>query len=132
MEHRWNPRKEITSPVMVYQERIGLIRAEVKNISANGMLVNLGQSALSKGAVVELVGATLRRFQSKVLRLRALIVHTDEGLAGLMFLDAKETIAALWKALEDNYCNETYPSADGMTDDMKIGNSANAVAYASH
>jgi len=59
-------------------------------------------------------------------------VHADAGLAELMFLDAAEAVAVLWKALEDNHRTETYLSADGMDGDLNIGGSARAVAYAAH
>jgi hypothetical protein len=101
MEHRWNPRKEIDSPVMIYQEQTGNIKASVKNISANGMLVDMGQLMLTKGAIVELAGATMRSIESKMVCLKALIVHANEGLAGLMLIENREISAALWRDFAD-------------------------------
>ena len=100
MEHRWYPRQEIELPVMVYQEQIGMIRAAVKNIGTNGVLVDMGRYVLSKGVIVKLVDATMKSLQSKMSRLRALIVHADEGVAGLMFIGDRRDVAALWKGLE--------------------------------
>lgn len=107
MEHRWNPRKEINSRVMVYQPQIGIIKAAVKNISAEGMLVDTGQYALTKGVIVELADAALNRLQSKMLRLKALIVHTDDSAAGLMVIGDRRNVAVLWKNIEDQHAAET-------------------------
>jgi len=95
MEHRWNSRKEINSTVTVYQERIGIIRATVKNVCADGMLMETGRSVLPKGAVVELTGTTLRKLESKMVRLKGLIIHAKDGVAGLMFIGDTTGITAL-------------------------------------
>ena len=110
MEHRWNPRKEIDSPVMVYHEQIGIIKASVKNVSADGMLVDTGQLMLKKGTIVELAGATMRSIKNKMVRLKALIVHANEGLAGLMFIENMEISAALWGDFEDGHAETARPS----------------------
>ncbi|MEJ2573620.1 MAG: hypothetical protein P8164_08565 [Gammaproteobacteria bacterium] len=102
MEHRWNPRKEMDSRVTVYRHGLGDFMAAVKNISAEGMLVDTGQYALPKGVMVELAAAALDGLQSSLLRLRALTVHADDdGAAGLMFIGDKRNIAALFKNLEN-------------------------------
>jgi hypothetical protein len=95
MERRWNARKEFNSTVMVYQERAGIIRVSVKNVSADGMLMETGRSVLSKGALVELTGETLRKHGNKMTRLKGLIVHAKDGLAGLMFVGDTTGVIAL-------------------------------------
>jgi len=64
MEHRRNPRKEINSPIMVYQTRIGIIKASVKNIGSDGIPVEMDRFGLAEGAVVEPAEATLRSIES--------------------------------------------------------------------
>jgi hypothetical protein len=102
MEHRWHPRKEINSPVMVYQQRIGIVRAAVRNLSEHGMLVDMGRLALTKGAVVAVASTPFHRFRGEMFRLRALIAHADAGVAGLMFIGGGHPVAGLRKDLEDN------------------------------
>lgn len=131
MEHRWNPRKEINSPVMVYQEQIGIIKASVKNVSADGMLVETGGFGLTKGAVVELAGATLRSIESKMLRLKALIIHADDGVAGLMFIANREKIADLWGNFEHNRAEESSLPISGMDGAIGNGDLDRAAEYAS-
>lgn len=103
MERRWHPRKEIDSRVMVYREGLGNFMAAVKNISADGMLVDTGRYALAKGVIVELADAALNGLQSSLLRLRALIVHADDRAAGLMFVGDGRTLAALLRNLEEQH-----------------------------
>jgi len=112
MEHRWYPRQEIDTPVMVYQKEIGMIKAAVKNISADGMLVDMGRFAMAKGSVVALAGATVSRFQSRMLHLRALIIHSNDNLAGLMFVGDRRNVAALRKNLEKWSGEENLPRGE--------------------
>jgi hypothetical protein len=131
MEHRWYPRLAIDSPVMVYQEQIGLVKAAVKNISADGVLVDMGRYALSKGAIIELVVATVERLQSRMLRLRALIVHADEGVAGLMFIGDRRHVSALWKNLKDRDAEEAFLTTDESRGAYETGEADRTVVYAS-
>ena len=131
MEHRWNPRMEINSPVMVYQECIGIIKASVINFSADGMLVDMGPFAVTKGAAVALAGATFRRLQSELFRLRALIIHRNDNLAGLMFIGDRRNVADLWKDLQNNAYEEAYLPMDQMNSTRDTANFRRAVAYAS-
>lgn len=84
MEHRFSPRKEINSTILVFQNTLGCIKALVKNISTHGMLVDTGRSTLPKGVVVELAGPASWKLESKSGLPKALIVHSKEGKAGLM------------------------------------------------
>ena len=84
MEHRFSPRKESNSSVLVFQNQIGCIKAFIKNVSPHGMLVDTGKYTLPKGAVVELAGPASWELQSKMGLPKALIVHSKDGMAGLM------------------------------------------------
>lgn len=94
MEHRFSPRKEINSSVIVYQKQFGLITAAVKNVSAYGMLVDTGRSTLPKGAVVELAGPASWTLESKTGLPKALIIHAKDGQTGLMLIANREKITA--------------------------------------
>ena len=102
MEHRWNSRKEIHSTVTVYPGHFGAIKAVVKNISGNGMLLETDQFYLAKGGVVELAYAASPRVESETVRLKALTIHASGGLAGLMFIENAGDFAALWADSADH------------------------------
>jgi hypothetical protein len=53
MERRRNTRKNINLPIMIYHKPIGFIIASIKNVGADGMLVDTGQFRLPMGSVVE-------------------------------------------------------------------------------
>lgn len=86
MEHRFNSRKEVHSPIIVFEKQIGFINASVKNSSVGGMLVDAGRLTLPKGRVVELAGEAAWRLESKTGLPKALIIHAKDGLMGLMLL----------------------------------------------
>ncbi len=93
MEHRFSPRREINSSVIVYQKQTGFIKAAVKNVSAYGMLVDTGRSILPKGAVVELAGPAAWKLESKTGLPKALIIHANDGQMGLMLIANREKVA---------------------------------------
>jgi hypothetical protein len=78
MEPCLNTRKAINSHIMIFISPTGFIKASIKNISADGMLVDTGQSTLPMGAVVELAGAGAWQLESKLGLPKALITHTDK------------------------------------------------------
>jgi hypothetical protein len=131
MEHRWHPRDEIDSPVMVYQKEVGLIKATVRNISADGMLVDMGRFAMAKGTMVALAGAAISRFQGPLLQLRALIIHGNDGLAGLMFVGGRHNVAALRNDLEKYSGQEPYFPREEINATLESGDFRLAAAYAS-
>ena len=86
MEKRFDPRQEINSSVLVFQNTIGCINARVKNISDYGMLLETGQSTLPTGEVVELAGPASLQLESRFGLPRALIIHSKGGQAGLLVM----------------------------------------------
>jgi hypothetical protein len=90
VEHRFSPRKEINSSVLVFQKAIGCIKALVKNVSAHGMLVDTGRSTLPQGVVVELAGPASWKWESKLGLPKALIIHSKDGKAGLMLTTSRK------------------------------------------
>lgn|GEM_PF-2155366 len=131
MEHRWNSRQEINSTVMVYLEHFGVIRAQVKNISGDGMLLKTDRCELRKGAIVELICASVRALESGIARLRALIIHANDGLVGLMFIEDREKVAALWGDYQDDDAEDACRSMSGMNDVFENSNPNRVVEYAS-
>ena len=84
MEKRFTPRQEINSSVLVFQNNIGCINAVVKNVSPQGMLLDTGEFTLPQGTVVELAGPASQLLESRMGLPKALIVHSNSGMAGLM------------------------------------------------
>ena len=109
MEHRFSPRKDMDSPVMIYQNQIGFISAAVKNVSTNGMLVDTGRYALTKGTVVELAGAASWRLESKMGLPKALVVHSNDGQTGLMLILNREKVDELWTNLHSEQADPARP-----------------------
>jgi hypothetical protein len=84
MEKRMTPRQEINSSILVFENNVGCINAFVKNVSNRGMLLDTGRFNLPTGAVVELAGPASRRLASRLGLPKALIVHSENGKAGLL------------------------------------------------
>ena len=95
MEKRFSPREEINSSVLVFQNEVGCINASVENISHHGMLLDTGQSTLPIGAVVELAGPVSRRLESRMGLPKAVIVHSNQGKAGLLMVTGNSGINRL-------------------------------------
>lgn len=95
MEKRFSPRKEINSSVLVFHKKMGCIKALVKNFSSHGMLVDTKRSTLPKGTVVELAGPASWKFESRTGLPKALIIHSQDGKAGLMLTEDSGKIAEL-------------------------------------
>lgn len=95
MEKRYNPRKETNSSVLVFHKKMGCIKALVKNFSAHGMLVDTERSTLPKGSVVELAGPASWKLESRTGLPKALIIHSEDGKAGLMLTEDSGKIAEL-------------------------------------
>jgi hypothetical protein len=84
VEHRWSSRKEINLDVSLYYPPVGTISGRTRNISLEGMFVDLEgvqippQSRLEVAFRAELHGRCTEH------RLPAYVVHSDEGGIGLM------------------------------------------------
>jgi hypothetical protein len=131
MEHRFSPRKGTNSPVMIYQNQIGFITASVKNVSANGMLVDTGRFALPKGSIVELAGAASWKLESKRGLPKALIIHAADGLTGLMLIANRGKVADLWGNSQSERTEEAAPLVSRMDGALENGNFNRALEYAS-
>ena len=86
MEHRWNARTQVNAAITLNLPHSGAIQAIVKNISRSGMLLDTRQFDLMRGGVVELAYTVARKLEREIVRLKALIVHGGDGLAGIMFI----------------------------------------------
>ena len=96
MEHRWHPRINLNSIVTLCVNPSGTIKARVKNISRNGMLLETHRWNLAKGRVLEVICPALENAKSSIDRLKAVTIHATGGLAGILFFDYAGDILALW------------------------------------
>jgi len=103
VEHRWNERQTTDHSVMINARPHDLRQARIRNVSTRGLFVELPPSAPLAGiAHVELIFLPSANDISQILRVPALVVHTTQSGAGLMFLDpgllAFRTLLAQWLA----------------------------------
>ena len=93
MERRYNPRARSSSSILIFHKRMGCIKGLVKNISTNGMYIDMGQYALPKGSIIELAGPASWRFESRTGLPKGLIIHSKDGKVGLMLTASSGKIA---------------------------------------
>jgi hypothetical protein len=95
MEHRWSSRQDINSTITVRLQHYDTIKAEVKNVSRTGMLLDTREVNIARGTIVELVYA----HESETVSFRALAIHGGDGLAGIMFIEHAGKFTALLDTL---------------------------------
>lgn len=87
MEHRCSRRKPITAEVIVECPRVGLVRADMLDVSLGGLLLETRSGVLPLNAAVSVIFDLPASERSGGFCLQAMVVrHTPTG-AGLMFLD---------------------------------------------
>jgi len=91
VEHRWNERQTTDHSVMINARPHDLRQARIRNVSTRGLFVETPPSAsLADIAHVELIFMPSANNVSQILRVPALVVHTTQSGAGLMFLDPSQ------------------------------------------
>ena len=84
VEHRWSSRKDINLDVNLYYAPVGMINAKTRNISLEGMFVDIkgvripAQARLEVSFTASSGGGTFEH------RLPAYVVHSRDGGIGLM------------------------------------------------
>ena len=69
--------------------------------------------------------------QGQLLQLRALIIHSNDSLAGLMFVGGRHSLAALRNNLQKYSGEESYSPSGEMNVMFETGDFRRVVAYAS-
>lgn len=85
MEHRWSMRKPTNGAVVLNYPSLGLLRANIENISLGGVFVNTGRISLSVNTPVEMVFELPDDGARRIRKAEALVVRATGGGAGLMF-----------------------------------------------
>jgi hypothetical protein len=84
IEHRWSSRKEINLHVNLYYPPIGMVNAKTRNISLEGMFVDLKGVRIPTQARLEICFTAETRGRPVEHRLPAYVVHENDGGIGLM------------------------------------------------
>lgn len=84
IEHRWSSRKNINIDVSLYYPPLGMISGKTRNISLEGMFVDLEGVNIPPQARLEICFTAETRGSASEHRLPAYVVHgSDQGI-GLM------------------------------------------------
>ena len=84
IEHRWSPRKSIAMDVSLFYPPVGSIDGRTRNISLEGMYVEMEGAEIPRQARLEVTFTTRNGGEEKVYRLPAYVVHSHDQGVGLM------------------------------------------------
>ena len=84
VEHRWSSRKEINMDVNLYYPPVGMINGKTRNISLEGMFVDLKGIQIPAHARLEICFTAEARGRTIEHRLPAYVVHGNGAGVGLM------------------------------------------------
>ncbi len=84
-EHRWSSRRELDIEVDLHYPPVGVINGKTRNISLEGMFVDLNGAQIPENARLEIsFTSTTETGKSKEHRLPAYVVHERNGGIGVM------------------------------------------------
>jgi len=83
-EHRWSSRKEIHLDVNLYYPPIGMINGRTRNISLEGMFIDLAGVRIPAQARLEVAFTAELHGKCTEHRLPAYVVHAGQNGVGLM------------------------------------------------
>ncbi len=84
VEHRWSSRKEINIDVNLYYPPVGMINGKTRNISLEGMFVDVEDANIPAQARLEICFIAETRGETTEHRLPAYVVHGNNRGIGLM------------------------------------------------
>lgn len=84
VEKRWSERKPIRMSVMLHYEPLGSVEGKTRDISLEGMFVEIPDPALPLHAEVEVSFVTHEANATHHHRVPAYVVHSNERGVGLM------------------------------------------------
>ena len=83
-EHRWSSRKDINLDINLYYPPVGMINGKTRNVSLEGMFVELKGVQIPPQSRLEICFTAENRGKATEHRLPAYVVHQREGGIGLM------------------------------------------------
>jgi hypothetical protein len=84
VEHRWSSRKAISMDVNLYYPPVGMINGKTRNISLEGMFVDLEGTQIPAQARLEICFTAETHGRATEHRLPAYVVHGNDRGIGLM------------------------------------------------
>lgn len=91
LEHRCSPRKDVALEATLHHPQLGQVHCGTRNIGPEGAFVTGPTHRIPKESMVTLV-VEMNAGKTRVAhRMRAMVVHTENGGLGLMFLKANPT-----------------------------------------
>jgi len=84
IEHRWSSRKNINIDVSLYYPPVGMINGKTRNISLEGMFVDLKGINIPPQARLEICFTASSHGETIEHRLPAYVVHAGDQGIGLM------------------------------------------------
>ncbi|MEE9494807.1 MAG: PilZ domain-containing protein [Gammaproteobacteria bacterium] len=84
LEHRWSNRKNLEVDVNVYYPPLGQLCGKTRNISLEGMFIELEGVQIPPQSRLEVAFTTQNATGETEHRLPAYVVHEDDGGIGLM------------------------------------------------
>ena len=84
IEHRWSSRKAIDLDVNLYYPPVGIVNGKTRNISLEGMFVDIKGVHIPAQARLEICFSAETCGKSTEHRLPAYVVHSDASGIGLM------------------------------------------------
>ena len=109
MEHRWSMRKLVDGHVTLSYPPLGILNANIRDLSLGGLFVHTHSAVLNINTPVELLFVSSDDDAQKIYHVEALVVRkTDEG-AGLMFHKFNNATFRILNffLLSDNLSNKT-------------------------
>jgi hypothetical protein len=88
VEHRWSNRKEVTLDIHLYYPPVGMVIGKTRNISLEGMFVELKGITIPPLVRLEVSFSTAANGRQIEHRLPAQVIHSSEGGVGLMLQHA--------------------------------------------
>ncbi|MEE9422788.1 MAG: PilZ domain-containing protein [Gammaproteobacteria bacterium] len=84
VEHRWSNRKDLTLDVDLYYPPLGTLNGKTRNISLEGMYIELEGVHIPAQSRLEIAFTSKARGTTTEHRLPAYVVHEDKDGIGLM------------------------------------------------
>ena len=84
MEHRWSERKPINMDVTMYYEPIGRIHGKTRNVSLEGMYIEIDGTYVPDQVELEISFVTQEGTQEHAHKVPAYVVHGGSNGIGVM------------------------------------------------
>lgn len=84
-EQRWNPRKQLKTEVILHFSRLGVVRAQTRDISYGGMRLDVKPLVLNPNSRVRVTFIVRQAAEVAHRSVEALVIYMNGHGCGLMF-----------------------------------------------